>query len=317
MGSIVILIILAAITGLATGLITLGRGGRSAGWWLMTLGIVLWVASPLLYLTAIWQMDDFAQNARAGGYISPTVNPLQVSGQFAFLCGLLVFAVGFILHGQDSTRSRLRDSGLEEALTDLNREISADGQGKEAGPPPARSSSDTEIATPPSHGLAVILLLALTGAAIAVLASRAGLRGVDALDPKWLPAWIIVLTAFAVGILTGLNELRDTHPNNPGAPKRRRGGSWWLMAIGMTCFVVPIGGIILMVITGEGGKLNLFGHLIGYLIAGLIAVLGPVLFAWGFALHGLKVARNRERIGELKQVRAAMEEEVVRLREAR
>ena len=106
-----------------------------------------------------------------------------------------------------------------------------------------------------------------------------------------------------------------------------RGAAWWLMAIGMLLstigpIVFAVGNFLMMqaLMSFSGTSSSPTGPMIppaATLLTGvgIIAIpAGLILFAIGFAIHGMKVARAQERIGELQQLTQAMDEEITRLK---
>jgi hypothetical protein len=93
-----------------------------------------------------------------------------------------------------------------------------------------------------------------------------------------------------------------------------RSGAWWSMAAGVALstlgFVTYFAGAFFFS-RGSGGGTE---YLV--LIASAIPALGSLLFAIGFAMHGLKASRSASRMQELEQLTAAMSEEINQLREA-
>ena len=93
-----------------------------------------------------------------------------------------------------------------------------------------------------------------------------------------------------------------------------RSGAWWSMAAGVALstlgFVTYFAGAFFFS-RGSGGGTD---YLV--LIASAIPALGSLLFAIGFAMHGLKASRSASRMQELEQLTAAMSEEINQLREA-
>lgn len=93
-----------------------------------------------------------------------------------------------------------------------------------------------------------------------------------------------------------------------------RSGAWWSMAAGVALstlgFVTYFAGAFFFS-RGSGGGTE---YLV--LIASTIPALGSLLFAIGFAMHGLKASRSASRMQELEQLTAAMSEEINQLREA-
>lgn len=82
------------------------------------------------------------------------------------------------------------------------------------------------------------------------------------------------------------------------------------MATGVTFstigLMISIGGMFLL--SGPGSSLILF-------CISTIPSLGSLLFAIGFAMHGLKASRSASRMQELEQLAAAMSEEINQLRD--
>lgn len=112
-----------------------------------------------------------------------------------------------------------------------------------------------------------------------------------------------------------------------GLWRAQRGAVWWLMAIGMLLstigpIVFAVGNFLmmqaLMSFSGTsslptGPKIPTSATLLTGI--GIIAIpVGLILFAIGFALHGMKAARAQERMGELQQLTQAMDEEITRLK---
>jgi NAD-dependent DNA ligase len=70
--------------------------------------------------------------------------------------------------------------------------------------------------------------------------------------------------------------------------------------------IVSIAGLFLL--SGSHSSLILF-------CISAIPALGSLLFAMGFAIHGLRAARLANRVRELEQLTAAMSEEINQLRQ--
>jgi hypothetical protein len=82
------------------------------------------------------------------------------------------------------------------------------------------------------------------------------------------------------------------------------------MAAGVTCstigLMISIGGMFLL--SGPGSSLILFR-------ISAVPSLGSLLFAIGFAMHGLRASRSASRMQELEQLTAAMSGEITQLRD--
>lgn len=110
------------------------------------------------------------------------------------------------------------------------------------------------------------------------------------------------VAAFWVGIL--------------GLKRCGKNGAWWTMATGIALGTIGmLGYAATLALAFGGGFRNPNGSWIqiGLLLGTLIPV-GSLVFAAGFALHGLKPGRARERQDELEQLTAAMNEEINQLR---
>jgi len=87
-------------------------------------------------------------------------------------------------------------------------------------------------------------------------------------------------------------------------------GAWWSMAAGA-------GFSTLGVLTAVGSMFHLPSSNSSLIVLGANAIpaLGSLLFAIGFAIHGLRAARLANRAKELEQLTAAMSEEINRLKD--
>ena len=103
-----------------------------------------------------------------------------------------------------------------------------------------------------------------------------------------------------------------------GLAKVGKGGAWWTMAAGVVLtglgILMNVVGMIRMT-SGMGSSGYGFGNgLAFFLMAGAgSATLGSLLFAIGFAVHGLGMRRVVERAGELEAVVAAQQERLAEL----
>lgn len=110
-----------------------------------------------------------------------------------------------------------------------------------------------------------------------------------------------------------------------GLSKAGRGGAWWAMLAGVVLLslglvVTTVGTILLFQsITASIGSASSGGSTASYEWVQVIAVggaiclgMGLLSFTIGFALHGFKVRRVRERISELEMVVEAQTEQIER-----
>lgn len=100
-----------------------------------------------------------------------------------------------------------------------------------------------------------------------------------------------------------------------------KSGAWWTMLVGLVLtslgYLLQTVGVAMMAgeLLGSGGGYG-FGGGNGFMIAVVISTgtvgLGGLVFAVGFALHGLRASRIGQRVEELEGVLAAQGEELAR-----
>ena len=318
-----ILLLLAVGTGLSIGLTALGRGHRGAAWRIMAIGSTLLLASPVLHFTGLWKEKVHHQRiATAFRSNLPPPPPMNfeifsVGASLMCLCGLMGFAAGFVLHGRDCARKSGRSAKLENLLAGMDAEISRLEEGKEAsGTTTPTLPPESAAGTAPDRSSKVILLLAIVAVLACLWTGSAALSSSSLRERETMERWIIfiVLAASAFGMQTGLASLRNASEGGPNSDgSRKRGdGAWRLMAIGTFAAFVLVLAASVMEIVGSYGSV----HALASGLSFLLAPCGIILFAGGFALHGLKTARQRERVAELEKLSAAMEEEIARLKNA-
>ena len=98
-----------------------------------------------------------------------------------------------------------------------------------------------------------------------------------------------------------------------GLRRGPRGLAWGLMTAGMAVNTLSLFLPVILAFAARNGPAGSFGWM--YFSSTLVSTSGAMLFAVGFAMHGLRSARAIERQGELEQLAAAMSEEIDRLRE--
>lgn len=100
-----------------------------------------------------------------------------------------------------------------------------------------------------------------------------------------------------------------------GLGKANRNGAWWWMMSGVGCSTLgAIGSTLFMILmmTGMSGGMS-FGAA-SVIASSSLSGLGSLLFAIGFAIHGLQASRAQQRITELEAIAAAQSEELNRHR---
>ncbi len=100
--------------------------------------------------------------------------------------------------------------------------------------------------------------------------------------------------------------------------KVKRNGAWWCMVSGIACAtMVMLGSTALMMLMMFGMSDGRMSSSIGLaLTAGGLSGFGSLIFAIGFALHGLQASRANQRLHELEAIAAAQGQELDRHRGA-
>jgi len=100
-----------------------------------------------------------------------------------------------------------------------------------------------------------------------------------------------------------------------GLGKANRNGAWWCMMSGIGCSTLGTVGSILFMLLMMGGIMGgMAGGMVSVIASGGLTGLGSLLFAIGFAIHGLQASRAQNRIGELEAIATAQSEELHRHR---
>lgn len=127
-GLLGIVIWLPVLVGLWVGVVGLGKAGRGVAWWMMlggmssvSLGLIVTVIGSFLLFQNV-----SARMAGPGGGSSPGVDSttyIMMGGVGALGIGVLLFAIGFALHGFQARRSRERISDLEMLIEAQNEQL--------------------------------------------------------------------------------------------------------------------------------------------------------------------------------------------------
>jgi hypothetical protein len=106
------------------------------------------------------------------------------------------------------------------------------------------------------------------------------------------------------------------------AMRDQRTGAWWTMITGATIQTLGTLGVVVVTIlmfttlgSGRNSSETFMNYSFMMVFAGLVALGGSLLFAVGFAIHGLSRRAAREREQQLEAMTAAMAEELRVLRE--
>jgi ATP:corrinoid adenosyltransferase len=117
---------------------------------------------------------------------------------------------------------------------------------------------------------------------------------------------------FMLGFLVTLPVLVAEWIGILGLRHGGKGGAWWSMAVGVALNTVGAVTSVASMFFLRGGWVG--GEMLMLIAFSAVPALGSLLFAIGFAMHGLKASRSASRMQELEQLAAAMSEEISQLR---
>ena len=123
-GVVFLILFVGLMSGFWAGIVGLWRARRGAAWWLMAVGIALLTIGPLLYGLGMWTVFD---SLRSGGPSSsalsagPTI--ILMAASLLIPVGLLLFSVGFAIHGFAAARTVNRAEELEQLTAAMSEEI--------------------------------------------------------------------------------------------------------------------------------------------------------------------------------------------------
>jgi len=100
-----------------------------------------------------------------------------------------------------------------------------------------------------------------------------------------------------------------------GLLKHGRNGSWWWMLAGTSVTTMGAVSLALIYVIGRFTGIPNWGEIHTILMTGYgyLPPAGSLFFALGFAIHGSRLARHRERITELEMMNLAQATELERL----
>jgi hypothetical protein len=123
-----VLLLLALMSGIWAGLWGLWRARRGVGWWLMAVGTGFGTLGPMLYAAGGYVMFQRLSAASAAG-TGPTTGPgfatpfvMGIGGMMIPLA-LLLFTIGFALHGLAAAKVAARAAELENLTAAMTEEI--------------------------------------------------------------------------------------------------------------------------------------------------------------------------------------------------
>jgi len=124
-----IIALLGVVIAIWIGLVGLGRTRRGVAWWLMASGAVLNTIGPIALVVGIvlWSNAMSRAFATAGPPRGPTIpsgaTTLTIGGSAAIPIGMLLFGIGFAIHGMRAARTQERVGELEQLTQAMDEEI--------------------------------------------------------------------------------------------------------------------------------------------------------------------------------------------------
>lgn len=111
-----------ALGAISAGLVGLGRWKRDLTWWAMLTGILLIVLGIAMWLAGISGFVEFYSVSSAGRPAWHSM--IAPAGLCAFSLGILIFSLGFCIHGFRVARMAARTRELEDLASTMGDEMS-------------------------------------------------------------------------------------------------------------------------------------------------------------------------------------------------
>ena len=128
LGIVSLILFLGLMSGFWAGIVGLWKARRGAAWWLMAIGIVLGTIGPVLYAAGSWMLFDSIRTSTAStGSVSfgaSATSGILMAGGLLIPVGLILFSVGFAIHGFAAARMANRAQELEQLTAAMSEEIS-------------------------------------------------------------------------------------------------------------------------------------------------------------------------------------------------
>jgi hypothetical protein len=136
-GVVSLVLFLALMSGFWAGIAGLWKTKRGAAWWLMAIGIVFGTIGPVLYSAGSWMLvRSLSASLSSGGATPPTPSfgfsalpGLLMAGGLLIPVGLVLFSIGFAIHGFATARTANRAAELEQLAAAMSEEITRLRQG--------------------------------------------------------------------------------------------------------------------------------------------------------------------------------------------
>jgi hypothetical protein len=134
-GLIGTVLLLGVVVGIWVGLAGLWRTRRGAAWWLMAVGTALNTIGPIAFVAgSILMANAVSRSVAVGGGPAASLSSglnipigasvLTTAGVLAIPVGLLLFGIGFAIHGMKAARTQERMGELEQLTQAMDEEIS-------------------------------------------------------------------------------------------------------------------------------------------------------------------------------------------------
>ena len=122
-----LILFLVLMSGFWAGIAGMWKSRRGAAWWLMAIGITFGTIGPILYVLGTWLLFRSLGSASptSGTFtIGSTVVPgALMAGGLLTPVGLILFSIGFAIHGFATARTTNRAEELEQLAAAMSEEI--------------------------------------------------------------------------------------------------------------------------------------------------------------------------------------------------
>ena len=127
-GIVLLVLFLALMSGFWAGIVGLWKARRGPAWWLMAVGITLGTIGPVLYSAGSWMLLRSFSSAAASGSTPTSLGfaalpGVLMAGGLLIPVGLILFSVGFAIHGFSTARTANRADELEQLAAAMSEEI--------------------------------------------------------------------------------------------------------------------------------------------------------------------------------------------------
>jgi len=126
-GIVSLILFLGLMSGFWAGIVGLWKTKRGAAWWLMAIGITLGTIGPILYSVGSWiVIQSISSSISSTGVVSSrpsAFSGILMAGVVLVPVGLILFSIGFALHGFAAARMANRAEELEQLAAAMSEEI--------------------------------------------------------------------------------------------------------------------------------------------------------------------------------------------------